>query len=109
MTSPVFVGGIGALIGSKLNQIAMYYNGNKMPVFPNVSFNTGYSKIDMFEKATLFNDFHTFGNHLTNMIFLTDIVDTFYAVMSIGDILIRTFVALTLYYSIKNSNEVNIK
>lgn len=108
ITSPVVVGALFAFVGSKLNQIAMFYNGNKMPVFPNVSFNTGYSKLDMFEKALPFKDFHIFGNNLTNMIFLTDIFDFFYAVMSIGDIFLRIFVGLVIYYSIKQSNKNKI-
>lgn len=109
ITSPVVVGGLFAFIGSKLNQIAMFYNGNKMPVFPNVSYGTGYSKLDMFDKALPFKDFHVFGNHLTNFIFLTDIFDFFIVIMSIGDIFLRVFVGLVVYYLIKqrNKNKIN--
>lgn len=105
LTSPVVIGALFTIVGSKLNKIAILYNRNKMPVFPNVSYGIGYSKIDMFEKAVYFKDFHSLGNHLTNVIFLTDIFDFFFAIMSIGDVLLRIFVGLVIYYSIKQSNK----
>lgn len=108
LTSPVVFGGISTYIGSKLNKIAILYNCNKMPVFPSVSFGTGYSKIDMFEKASLFKDFHVFGGYDTKLIFLTDVLDFFYVIMSVGDLLLRVFVVLILYYSIKQCNINNM-
>ena len=106
-TSPFPIGALCAFIGSKLNQIAMFYNDGKMPVFPNVSIGTKYIKIDMFEKASVFKDFHSLGNYTTNLIFLTDIFDFFYVIMSVGDLLLRIFVVLVLYYSIKQCNSIN--
>jgi len=108
VTSPVSLGVLCMWIGSGLNYIAMWANNWKMPIFSDVSFSTGYSKIDMFNNTILYNDSHTFGNYTTNLIFLTDIFDCFYSVMSIGDILIRAFVVLIIYYSVKNINDKNI-
>lgn len=106
-TSPVVVGVSSMGIGSVLNTIAVKANDLKMPVFADVSFGTGYSKIDMFDKMLLYGDYHVFGDHTTNLIFLTDWIDLFYSVMSIGDLFIRTFVILIIYYSIKiNSKEI---
>jgi len=103
-TSPVSLGVLCMGIGSVLNIIAMKFNGSKMPVFASVSFGTGYSKIDMFDKMLQYNDFHVFGNSATHLIFLTDFIDIFTSIMSIGDVLTRIFVVLVIYYSIKVCN-----
>jgi len=100
-TSPVSLGVLCMGIGSVLNVIAMKFNDSKMPVFASVSFGTGYSKIDMFDKMLQYKDFHIFGSHNTNLIFLTDYIDVFISIMSIGDLLNRVFVVLVIYYSIK--------
>jgi len=105
LTSPVIIGTLFATLGSKLNQIAMFYNNGKMPVFPSNSLSTGYSKIDMFEKAEVFKDFHIWGDHTAKLIFLTDTWDIFYVIMSLGDILIKLFAVIILYYTIKQINE----
>jgi hypothetical protein len=105
LTSPVIIGMLCTIIGSKLNQIAMFYNNGKMPVFPSNSLSTGYSKIDMFEKTSVFNDFHIWGDYTTKLIFLTDTWDIFYVIMSPGDILIKMFVGIIIYYSIKQCNK----
>ena len=57
----------------------------------------------MFEKRLVFNDFHILGNYTTKLIFLTDTWDIFYVIMSPGDILIKLFAGMVLYYSIKQS------
>ena len=105
LTSPVIIGALCATVGSKLNELAMFYNNGKMPVFPSNSISIGFSKIDMFEKASVFNDFHILGNYTTKLIFLTDTWDIFYVIMSPGDILIKLFAGMVLYYSIKQSNK----
>jgi len=105
ITSPVAIGVLCVGIGSILNVIAVRFNSFKMPVFPNVSLGTGYSKMDMFDKMLLYNDYHVFGNSETSLIFLTDIFDFFYSIMSIGDLITRIFVVLIIYYSIKECNK----
>jgi len=106
VTSPITFGILCIWIGSILNIIAMKYNNLKMPVFPNVSYSTGYSKVNMFEKMLQYNDFHIIGDHTTNLIFLTDFIDFFVGVMSIGDIFTRIFVVLIIYYSIKSLSRI---
>ena len=108
ITSPVTIGVICIAIGSVLNKIAVDFNNFKMPVFSSVSFSTGYSKINMFDKMLQYKDYHVFGNHDTNVIFLTDIYDCFFTVMSLGDIITRIFVVLIIYYSIKKCNKHKI-
>ena len=105
ITSPVAIGVLCIGIGSILNIIAVRFNNFKMPVFPNVSLGTGYSKTDMFDKMLSYNDYHIFGSSETSLIFLTDIFDFFYSIMSIGDVITRMFVVLIIYYSIKECNK----
>jgi len=101
LTSPVIIGSLFLIIGSELNKIVMSYNNQKMPVFISNSWSTGYAKIDMFEKTLICNDFHTIGTLASNMIFLSDTWDFGYCSMSIGDIMVRIFAFIIIYYSIK--------
>lgn len=91
----VFVGGI-------LNDIVIKLNGGFMPVFPSLSYLTGYAKVDAFSKV---NDIHILGGANTNAKFLTDIFDLGYSVLSIGDIFIRAFVFIIIYSSVKKINK----
>ena len=91
-------------IGYILNYIAMYCNDMKMPVFISNSWWTGYAKPDMFSKALDHGDFHILGDMYTKAIPLCDTIDLGYCCISIGDILIRAFAFLIIYYSIKASN-----
>jgi len=100
-TSPVAIGGLFILIGSKLNQIAMFYNGNKMPVFVSNSWATGYIKPNTFVELLKYGDNHVFGDQYTRLIPLTNIWDVGFMSFSLGDLIIRIFVVLILYYSIK--------
>ena len=99
--SSAIIGSIFTLIGGMLNDIAIKANGGFMPVFPNLSYLTGYAKPESFE---LVNDIHILGNAQTNLKILTDFIDTGYCVLSIGDLFIRVFVFLILYNSIKKIN-----
>lgn len=105
ITSPVVFGVLSIVLGTILNIIPMMFNDWKMPVFPTVSIDTGYSKIDMFNKMLQYNDWHVFGGFQTKLIFFTDRFDYFFGVMSMGDIITRIFVVLILYYSIKQLNK----
>lgn len=100
------IGSIFVVIGGKLNDIAIHANDGFMPVFPSLSYLTGYATVESFDKV---NDIHILGNEMTNMKYLTDIFDVGYSVLSIGDIFIRVFVFLIIYGSIKalNSKEEN--
>lgn len=92
-------------LGSVLNQIAMTANGGRMPVFPTLSYLTGYVSGNQ-SLATL-DSIHKLGNQAVNYFFLTDIIDLGYSVISIGDVFIRLFVFIIIYNSVKCLNEDN--
>lgn len=95
------VGSIFVIIGGILNDIAISANNGFMPVFPTLSFLTGYAKIDAFNKV---NDIHILGDSTTKLKLLTDIFDIGYSVLSIGDIFIRVYVFLVIYNAVKYLN-----
>jgi len=94
--------------GYILNYIAIRANNGKMPVFISNSWWTGYAKPDMFTKALEYGDFHVMGDMYTKVIPLCDTIDLGYCCVSIGDILVRLFVFLVIYNSIKYLNQNNI-
>lgn len=109
LTSPVSLGVLFIIIGSVLNTMAVKANNFTMPVFASLSFSTGYSKIDMFTKMLQYGDFHVFGDYTSHFIFLTDVIDFFgISIFSIGDVFIRGFAFLVIYYSVKETNKPKI-
>lgn len=99
------IGSIFILIGSALNNIVIAANNSKMPVFPTLSYLTGYAKPDSFIKV---NDIHILGSGITKLKFLTDIIDVGYSVMSIGDVCIRVFAFIIIFNAIKVINRTTI-
>ncbi|MBU3214565.1 DUF5317 domain-containing protein [Clostridium estertheticum] len=99
------IGSIFIIIGSILNKIVIAANNGKMPVFPTLSYLTGYVKSDSFMKV---KDIHILGSGVTKLKFLTDIIDVGYCIMSIGDICIRVFVFIILFNTIKVINKTQI-
>lgn len=98
------------LLGGLCNQIAITANGGKMPVFPSLSYLTGYVKPEGFRKAyEITKDFHILGGSETKLKFLTDFVDIGYSILSIGDLLIRAFIVLIIYGAIKKMNTLKEK
>lgn len=95
------VGSICIFIGTILNMVVMSANSGKMPVFPTISYITGYVKPDSFAKA---NDIHILGSASTNLKFLTDIIDLGYSILSIGDVFIRIFTFIIIFNTIKCIN-----
>lgn len=95
------IGSVFMVLGGWLNDLAMKANGGLMPVFPTLSYLTGYAKEGAFGLA---NDIHILGNAHTNLKILTDFIDIGYSILSIGDIFIRVFVFLIIYNSIKTLN-----
>lgn len=100
------VGSIFVVIGGILNDIAISANNGYMPVFPSISYLTGYAKSDAFNKV---NDIHILGDATTKLKPLTDIFDIGYSVLSLGDIFIRGFVFIVLYSVLKQINVTNEK
>ena len=100
------IGSVFVFIGGILNDIAIKANNGYMPVFPSLSYITGYANIEAFDKV---NDIHILGNSSTKLKFLTDIFDIGYSVLSLGDIFIRGFVFIIIYNVVKSLNQTNDK
>jgi hypothetical protein len=96
------IGSIFIFIGTALNNIVIAANNGKMPVFPTLSYFTGYAKPNSFIKV---NDIHILGSEVTKLKFLTDIIDVGYSIMSIGDICIRVFAFIIIFDAIKVINK----
>lgn len=99
------IGSVCIFIGTALNKLAMKGNGGKMPVFPTLSYRTGYVKQDSFSKV---RDIHILGNSETKFKFLTDYLDLGYSILSIGDVFIRLFTFIIIYHSIKHINQLDL-
>lgn len=95
---PSLIGTGSMIAGSILNQVAIHFNHGKMPIFPSLSYITGYVNPRM---LTQVSQIHILGDAHTRLYFLTDILDLGYTILSVGDILIRVFPFLVVYYSIK--------
>lgn len=98
------------LLGGLCNQIAIAVNGGKMPVFPSLSYLTGYVKPGAFDIAyEITKDFHILGGSETKLKIFTDFLDIGYSILSIGDLLIRAFIVLIIYGAIKKMNRLKEK
>ena len=80
----------------------MAANGGQMPAFPSLTYFTGYLKADTFSKI---QDIHMLGDSSVKLKYLSDIIDIGYTILSIGDILIRVFVVIIIYVTVKKTNE----
>lgn len=94
------------VIGTILNKIAISANGGKMPVFPTLSYVTGYVKPEIFTKV---KDIHVLGSTATRLKFLTDTIDLGYSILSIGDIFIRLFTFIIIFNTIRSINNIKAK
>lgn len=95
--------------GHVLNKIVMNANNGYMPVFPTISRYTRFFKGDMFRMAQQYNTHRILGNADTKLKILSDIWDTGFSVMSLGDILIGIGAAIILFYAIKKSKYFTVR
>lgn len=95
-------GSVCVLIGGAMNDIAIAANSGKMPVFPTLSYVTGYASPDAFSKV---NDIHVLGTAAVNYKFLTDVIDIGYSILSLGDVFIRVLPFIIVFYSAKSCSE----
>lgn len=93
------VGSVFVLFGGALNNFAIAANGGKMPVFPTISYLTGYASPDAFSKV---NDIHILGSSMVNYKFLTDVIDLGYSILSIGDVFIRILPFIIVFFAVKS-------
>ena len=100
------IGAIFVFLGGVLNDIAIKANGGFMPVYPTLSYLTGYVKPEAFD---LVKDIHILGNSQTKLKILTDFIDLGYSILSVGDVFIRVFVFIIIYNSIKKISDLKSK
>lgn len=99
-----FIGAACVTLGGVLNNIVMGTNGGKMPVFPSLTYMTGYVKPGFFERIAPYDKVHVLGNASTKLPFLADWIDLGYSVLSIGDVFIRVMAFILVYSVIKHLN-----
>ena len=94
--------GVGSIVaGTALNRLVISQNGGYMPVYPTLSYLTGYITPDM---ATQVSGLHLIGAQDAKLVFLADIIDYGYCILSVGDVLIHLFACILLYALIKAAN-----
>lgn len=98
---PAMVGSALVVAGTLLNRLVMAQNGGHMPVFPTLSYWTGYVTPAMF---TTVQSVHVLGDANTKLMFLADVVDYGYSILSVGDVFIHLYVCVLLYALIKAVN-----
>jgi hypothetical protein len=96
--SPAVWATVSLGLGTLLNDIVKYFNSDRMPVFPSLSYWTGYTNPIMPDDGV-----HVLGTAYTKLIFLSDIWDWGYCVVSVGDLFTRLFPFIIIYFAIKNS------
>ena len=102
LTSPFILAIVCLFIGYGLNYIAIVTNGGHMPVFPTMTISTGYTDLNEFTK----DSFYILGGYDSKMIPLCDIFDLFgYSNLSLGDLFIRCYAFIILFFSLKKSNK----
>lgn len=100
------VGSVFVLLGGAMNDVAIAANNGKMPVFPTLSYITGYASPDAFSKV---KDIHILGTSAVNLKFLTDFIDLGYSILSIGDVFIRALPFIVVFYAVKSCNAKTLK
>ena len=97
------IGAALIFIGTWLNNIVITANGGKMPIFPTLSYITGYIKQG---NVNNIDNIHILGNEMTKFAFLSDIFDVGYNILSMGDLLINSFAFILIYFSIKHTSKL---
>ncbi len=92
-------------VGSIMNKLVMQANNGKMPVFFSVSKITGFANEAMFNAP---GSIHIMMSSETSLNFLGDIFDFGYCVMSVGDIIMKTYFIIIFYQMIKTLNQNDI-
>lgn len=95
------IGSAFVVAGGALNDIAIKANDGFMPVFQSLSYYIKRTDLGSYGKI---DNLHIVGGVDTKMKVLTDYIDLGYTILSIGDVLIRVFVFIVLYYFIKKIN-----
>jgi hypothetical protein len=99
--TPAIVGSASIGVGTLLNKLVIAGNAGKMPVYPTLSYLTGYVTPEM---LTSLDSLHSMGGPETKLKFLSDYIDFGYCILSPGDLLIHLFACIMLYALIKAVN-----
>lgn len=94
------------ITGTLMNKLVIYMNDGKMPVFPTLSKLTGYFKPDSLSQSG--DGLHILMTGDSKLNFLADYVDIGWSIMSVGDVLIHSFIGLIVYYTLKTLNNSSI-
>lgn len=98
---PAILGSLSVVLGSSLNRFVIAQNGGSMPVFPSLSYFTGYADPTLLGEA---DQLHILGDGTVKYKFLTDYIDFGYSILSIGDVFIHFFFCIMLYSMIIAAN-----
>lgn len=98
---PALLGSCSILIGTLLNRIVIAANNGRMPVYPSLSYRTGY-----FSGVALSNydSLHILGDSQTPFWWLSDYIDIGFGILSIGDLFVHSFTIIILYSTLKALN-----
>lgn len=99
--TPAIVGSASIGAGTLLNKLVIAENAGKMPVYPSLSYLTGYVTPEMVGSL---DSLHFIGGPETKLRFLSDYIDYGYCILSPGDLLIHLFACIMLYALIKAVN-----
>ena len=102
-----FIGCGMVVFGTILNKIVIHANDGHMPVYPTLSKYTVYVTDEVLTRGV--DDLHIPMTEFTKLNFLADYIDFGFSVNSIGDIIIHSFVAVVVFYTIKRMNAVAVK
>ena len=102
ITSPFSLAIFCLCVGYFFNYIAIVSNNNHMPLFNDLSYWSGYTDIHSFTV----DSFYILGDYKSKYIIFCDIIDLGYTTLSIGDVFIRFYPFVILFFSIKKSNEM---
>lgn len=100
-TSPFVIAITCLVTGFILNGIAITLNSGHMPVFASTTYFTGYTDVNSFTE----DSFYILGDQNSKAIPLCDIYDIYYSNLSLGDIFVRAYAFLLLFFSIKRINK----
>lgn len=95
------LGSVLIIIGTLLNRFVMEQNGGKMPVYASLSKLTGYYDEEVIQSV---DNIHIVGTESSKFKYLADFIDTGFSILSVGDLLIHSFIFIVIYYVIKEIN-----
>ncbi len=99
---PALIGGASIVVGTALNKLVIAQNAGHMPVYPTLSYLTGYVTPESVKHLT---GLHLIEAGNAKLVFLSDIIDYGYCIISIGDVFIHLFACIMLYTMIKAANQ----